>query len=351
MSETLSPSRMNCLLECPRKHYYKYELGIERLEKSKALSFGSAWADFKQRYREGVPAEEAIAKTIEAQQDTTNLSIPMFVAMAAAYNECYGEVQPYSKIYPEVEFDRKMDEVPGDFRAFGRLDAICVTKGGEHVINEDKTTSQDITPGAQYWDRVLFNVQILQYIYETRLLGWDVNRVVYEVSRKPKTERKIVPSLDEKGMKIVTVDATGERAMNKNGTPRQTAGEGFTMQGRLETDEEYANRMKADILADPTRYFAQQDVYVTDDSLVEFAAHRVSCARSILMYREAANGLEKPAQAWPRNVDTGKCRNLCEFCGFCLQGWSVEDGMLPEGYILKRHGQTPQQAEVGASDQ
>lgn len=338
MSETLSPSRMNCLLECPRKHYYKYELGIEKLEKSQALSFGSAWADFKQRWREGVAAEEAIAATVADQQDTTNLNIPMFVAMAAAYDQCYGERQPYAQIFPEVAFDRHMDELPGDFRAYGRLDAICVAKNGEHVINEDKTTSQDITPGASYWDRTLFNVQLLQYIYETRLIGWKVSRVVYEVSRKPKTERKIVPELDENGLKIVIDDATGERALTKSGAPRQAAGEGFTIKGRLETDEEYANRMKADILADPTRWFAQQDVFVTDDQLEDFAAHREACARTIISNRQTASELVKPAQAWPRNVDSMRCK-YCDFCGFCLHGWSVEDGMLPEGYILKRHGQ------------
>ena len=338
MSETLSPSRMNCLLECPRKYYYRYELGIEKLEKSKALSLGSAWANFKELFREGKPIDEAISKTVAGQQDTTNLNIPMFVAMASAYDSCFGDRNVYSHIYPEVEFDRQMPEVPGDFRAFGRLDAICVARNGEHVINEDKTTSQDISPGAPYWDRVLFNVQILQYVFEARKIGWDVSRVVYEVSRKPKTERKVVPELDENGLKIVICDETGERALNKNGTPRQTGGDGFTIQGRMETDEEYAGRMKADILADPTRWFAQRDVYVTDDQLEEFAAHRSACARQILANREAAKGMAKPAQAWPRNVDSGRCRNMCDFCGFCLQGWSVEAGMLPEGYTIKQHG-------------
>lgn len=346
MSETLSPSRMNCLLECPRKHYYKYELGIEKLEKSAALSIGSAWADFKQRWREGVPADEAIEQTVAAQQDTTNLNIPMFVAMSAAYAQCFGDKEIYSEIFPEVDFHRKMDEVPGDFIAHGRLDAICVTKKKEPVVNEDKTTSQDIMPGASYWDRTLFNVQILQYTYEVRLLGWDVRRTIYEVARKPKTERKIVPELDENGMKIVIEEATGERAMNKNGTPRQAAGEGYAVKGRMETDEEYANRMKADILADPVRWFARKDVFVTDDMLEDFAAHRVACARTIVANREAASQLVKPALAWPRNVDSMKCK-YCDFCGFCLQGWSVEDGMLPEGYIIKKHGQPDEESAKG----
>lgn len=337
MSEGLSPSRMNCLLECPRKHYYKYELGIEKLEKSQALSIGSAWADFKQRWREGVPADEAIEKTVADQKDTTNLNIPMFVAMAAAYNECYGDRDLYSHIYPEVEFKRELDELPGNFIAIGRLDAICVAKSGEHVINEDKTTSQDITPGASYWDRTFFNVQILDYIYEVRLKGWDVRRVVYEVARKPKTERKIVPELDENGLKIVIEDATGQRALTKTGAPRQAAGEGFTVKGRMETDEEYAARMKADILADPVRWFAQQDVFVTDDMLLEFAGHRLCCARTIMANRAASKDLAKPAMAWPRNVDSMRCK-YCDYCGFCLHGWSADEELLPEGYVRKEHG-------------
>ena len=344
MSETLSPSRMNCLLECPRKHYYKYELGIEKVEKSKALSLGSAWADFKERFRRGAPVELAVAQVVEVQKDIANLNIPQFVAMATAYGECYGDRDVYRHIYPEVEFKRHMDELPGDFIAIGRLDAICVTHGGEHVINEDKSTSQDISQGAPYWDRLFFNVQALQYVCEVRLLGWDVHRVVYEAARKPKTERKTIPTLDENGQKIVICDETGERAYNKDGKPRQAAGEGFTIQGRMETDDEYAGRMKADIVAAPEKWFAQQDIWVTDDSLDEFACHRLACVRTILANREAGAALADPAKAWPRNVDSMRCR-MCDYCGFCLQGGRPDPDALPEGFISRRHGTQEEQPQ------
>jgi hypothetical protein len=41
-----------------------------------------------------------------------------------------------------------------------------------------------------------------------------------------------------------------------------------------------------------------------------------------------------------------KCK-YCDFYPFCLQGWSVEDGMLPEGYIIKKHGQAQGEAAEG----
>ena len=338
MSETLSPSRMNCLLECPRKHYYKYELGIEKVEKSMALSIGSAWADFKQRFREGVPVEDAVGQVLEAQKDIANLNVSMFIAMATAYGMCYGDRDAYQHIYPEVAFDREMTELPGSFRAIGRLDAIGMTKRGDHVICEDKTAGEDITPGAPYWDRTLFNVQVLQYVYEARMLGWDVSRVVYEVSRKPKTERRTIPELDENGLKIVTVTSTGQRAFNKNGTPRQAGGDGYTIKGRFETDDEYSCRMRNDILAEPEVWFAQRDIWVTDATLAEFAEHRAACVRIILTNRDAAAGMPDPASAWPRNVDSWRCRSKCDFCGFCLQGWSTKPDELPEGYVMKKHG-------------
>jgi hypothetical protein len=344
MSEALSASRMTCLLTCPRQYFYKYELGIERLEKPKALVFGAVWAKFKELYRLNVPLDDAMHQAIASQKDTTNLDTPVFVAMATAYDTCYGNRGVYSHIYPEVEFDRPMTELPGDFRAFGRLDAICVTKAGEHVINEDKTTSVDISPSAPYWDGTLFNVQVLYYVAEVRRLGWNVRRVVYEVSRKPKTERKTIPELDDNGLKIVICDATHERAMNKNGTPRQIAGDGFTFQGRMETDGEYATRLKGDILSDPVKWFAQRDIWVKDAALAEFEGHKAACVRLILSSREAATGMPDPALAWPRNVDSQRCRNKCEYCGFCLQGWSTRPEELPEGYAFtkRNHGTEPE---------
>jgi hypothetical protein len=43
MKELLTASRMAALLACPRKHFWRYELGLRRTVDADALRFGSAW--------------------------------------------------------------------------------------------------------------------------------------------------------------------------------------------------------------------------------------------------------------------------------------------------------------------
>ena len=342
MRETLSASRMNCLLECQRKHYYRYELGVEKAQKSDALLFGAAWADFKQNFRKGMDPESAFGAAIDNQKDKGLLNLPLFVGMAAAYCEIYGAKDDYAALLPEVAYDRPLDEIAGAegmFNAFGRLDAIGCTRRGEHVVFEDKTTSQAIDLDSPYWVRLRFNTQILQYVYEVAQAGWNVWRVVYEVARKPKLEKKIVPELDENGLKVFIDDETGQRVLNKNGSPRQTAGEGTTLRGRQETDEEFAERIKQEILSNPSRYFVRRDVDILSDQLAEFASHRAACANLIAHLREREG--ERREDAWPRNVDSMRCA-WCEFGSPCLQGWSMDPANLPEGFAIKRRTECEQ---------
>jgi len=49
---------------------------------------------------------------------------------------------------------------------------------------------------------------------------------------------------DDDGLKIVTDDETGERVVNANGKPRQSAGPGMTLATRTETAEEYGARLR-----------------------------------------------------------------------------------------------------------
>ena len=41
--ELMTASRMNTLLSCPRKHYWRYEVGMSRVTDAAALRFGTAW--------------------------------------------------------------------------------------------------------------------------------------------------------------------------------------------------------------------------------------------------------------------------------------------------------------------
>ena len=65
MKETLSASRMAAFLACPRKHYYQYELGLEREESAPALRFGSAM----HRALEARANGEGLLESYEAAKD------------------------------------------------------------------------------------------------------------------------------------------------------------------------------------------------------------------------------------------------------------------------------------------
>ena len=72
--------------------------------------------------------------------------------------------------------------------------------------------------------------------------------------------------------------------------------------------------------------------------------HRLACVRTILANREAGAALADPAKAWPRNVDSMRCR-MCDYCGFCLQGGRPDPDALPEGFISRRHGTQEEQPQ------
>ena len=61
MNNILTASRQACLLACPRKHYWRYEIGLQTEAPSLALRFGSAWARAKEAYRKGADYDAALA--------------------------------------------------------------------------------------------------------------------------------------------------------------------------------------------------------------------------------------------------------------------------------------------------
>lgn len=60
-SDVLTNSRLRCFQTCRRKHFYEYELGIERVdaERREALHFGSAWHDVLDTYWQAFNEREA----------------------------------------------------------------------------------------------------------------------------------------------------------------------------------------------------------------------------------------------------------------------------------------------------
>jgi hypothetical protein len=163
------------------------------------------------------------------------------------------------------------------------------------------------------------------------MLGWDVQHIIYDVTRKPCIAPKTVNILDENGLKIVN-DASGQRVFKKDGTPRESGDteKGYVLQTRIETPEEFANRLNADCAFRPEFYFARREVPILDGDVEEFNTQRLVIARNIMTTRLAEKRLVRREQAWARNV--GDACNWCEFSSFCLQNINIDINNPPTGY-------------------
>lgn len=331
MKELLTASRMACLLACPRKHYWRYEVGLKPATDAHALRFGSAWHNAMEARWRGMDYGAALADAIAQADSFEEIDVSMLGGMLAGYYAQYdGVSEVVQTLHPEVEFCLPLDG-SRTFDSAGKIDGLGVLHDGRLVLIEHKTCGEDIGPDSEYWQRLKFNPQIYQYVLAARALGWDVQTVLYDVTRKPGIRPATVPILDEAGGKIVIDDATGQRAMNKNGTPKASGGAGFTVQSRKETPEEYGDRLAADTQARPEFYYARREVPILDQDLAEFETQRLVLGRSILSCRAETRRARMPEHGWPRNVGPMTCK-FCEFDAFCLQNLTVDTDNPPAGF-------------------
>lgn len=179
----LSVSGADCYQSCPRRYYYRYELRRVPLDETEDQRFGKAWHS----YREGKVPEY------------TN---PRLEALNYCYRQYWAD-QPVDILAHEYEF-----EVPAfdgvdltqDLLIVGRLDGI-----GRHLY-EYKTTSSDISPGSQWWERKLLDRQTHVYMGALWALGYDkIRDVTFDVARKPVHKQKSKESPEDFQQRLVEI--------------------------------------------------------------------------------------------------------------------------------------------------
>lgn len=342
-SPLLTHSATSCLATCPRKYYLSYELGVRRKVKAEALRMGSAFHLAAELVGRGLPAAEAIIRALEPYNE-----IPGGVDMAdweiereKVYRLCWGYLTIYAddglKV-TQTEMPFKLPIVDPDsgqphpvLQNAGKIDRIVVREATKSMhVFETKTTSKDLSSGSDYWERLRIDSQITRYMYAARKLGFDVVSVIYDVIRKPATEPHQIPILDENGLKIV-LDRNGERIFktDKKGRatdqPRQSSNldNGWTLQTRRETAQEYGDRLSADILARPEFYFARREIARLDCDLREYEGELWQQAMQLSEMRKYGR--------WYRN--TGACLSpyRCEYTDLCFGHWKDGDP-LPEKF-------------------
>jgi hypothetical protein len=248
-------------------------------------------------------------------------------ALMVVYHETWHTRWPEFQILnveEEFAFPLLNPETEGKSRSFdegGKMDvrARHRTTGRGFVI-EHKTTQDSIAPDSDYWDRLRMDTQCSKYFLAASVDGSDIQSVIYDVIRKPAHRPLAVPIRDADGVKIVN-NADGERVRTKDGKKwRESADteQGYVLQTRPETPEEYEVRLLAVLRESPYDYFAQREVPRLDSDILEYMSDAWATSQQILYFRN--RGL------WPRNPDACDQWGKCAMFDICA-GRATVDGI------------------------
>jgi hypothetical protein len=131
-----------------------------------------------------------------------------------------------------------------------------------------------------------------------------------------------VPVLDEHGNKIV-LDAEGQRVRTAQGKWRQTGDskQGYVLQTRLETVEEFTERLMTEVANEPDKFFARGDV-------VRLNADMTSAFDDVWELAQALQ-YDSVKGRHPRNPDACfQYGRTCPYFAICAGEASADDQQL-----------------------
>lgn len=236
----------------------------------------------------------------------------------------------------------------------GKQDGKIRLEDGRKAVLEHKTTSEDLTPGSEWFRRLQMDSQPSLYVYAARQSDPEVATVLYDFIRKPTIKPTAVPVLDKNGLKIV-LDFAGNRVRNASKKPkkkcydccgtgthrfegygechctlgewRQTAdtSKQFSLLTRRMTPEEWSQKLCDDIAARPDFYFARVEVPRLDSEIEEFMTETWDVQKTI---RET-----QLSGRWYRTVSRDTCP-FCPYFGPCSSKTDISNGIAPEGFVF-----------------
>jgi hypothetical protein len=169
MSLIVSHSELRTFLTCPTKHRFSYGLQRESTApKAEALTKGGQ-------------IDVACADLEAGGQALAPPDAPEIRALVTAWSSYW----PPAQFLAEQHHVKFRFELQSGLDLVGEFDAIG-TYQGRRVILERKSSSEDISPGSAYWQRVeLSDAQVSLYLLAAERLGLGITEILYDVLRKP----------------------------------------------------------------------------------------------------------------------------------------------------------------------
>lgn len=338
--ERLTHSRAASFKQCRKASYYAYELGIRREVDAKPLRMGTA-------YHNGL---EVLANggELETASEAASLS---YAAAPDNYDQWEWEIEEITVramlsgyfwrwmdsglkyICAEQTFSLKIRKPTDDgsvgraipnWEWSGKIDAIVSLVDARLAVKENKLLSESLDNDSPLRRRLQIDSQISGYIVAAREMGYPVDTVLYDVTRKPTIKPNDIPILDGDGLKVV-LDRSGTRVLTKQGKPRQTADTelGYIMVTRKMTPEEWGEKIVADIGERPDYYYARWEIPRLDKDLEEWQAEMYEVQRTISEAQKYGR--------WFKTVSKNTCDH-CPYFGLCSTGWQPDD-KLPSGFV------------------
>lgn len=301
---------------------------------SDALRFGTAFHSMMEIYWTKMVSEAAfdVEKEISdiasryAAENMDEYAANTLLALFDGYvaKNLQSDRSKYETIGVEVEYNAPLlnPETGGKsltYHLAGKLDGIIKNKAdGSIVILEHKTTSSDIDPTSDYWKKLAIDGQVSGYYYGIQFIGYEAQNCLYDVIKKPGLKvSNSVPDLDENGLKIVIDNATGERVFKKDGSPRQSAGDGMTLLVRRETPKEWFDRLSADIQSNLDKYFARMEIARSESDLEDYLFDMWALSKELMEAKKSGRYSRNPAGC---QMFSG-----CEYWDVCTGSASLYD--------------------------
>ena len=245
----------------------------------------------------------------------------LFVAWVNAFTPIL-ETHDVLEVESEFTFPLLNPETEHPSKTFveaGKIDGILKDRrSGILKVLEHKTTADSVDADSNYWPRLAMDSQISKYILSLQSRGIDASTVLYDVIRKPAQRPKGIPLLDDDGVKIV-LDNSGTRVRTKDGKKFRESGDaeqGFVLQTRTETPEEFHQRVLAELQSDIGGYCVQKEIPRSDSDLLEYMRDAWAQSQQILYFRRV--------NLWPRNPSACTAFGTCEFFDLCAGRASVD---------------------------
>lgn len=202
-------SRLRVLRQCPRLHFFRYELGVQTPSTPESR-FGTVGHEALEAYYRAWQEALAIGDSIDAsdEQDRDRLwqavsnRLPAALSVIAssdlspwdqiklrllviAYHERWGS-EPWEILAVEQEFRYQL----GDHLIGGKIDAIIRNRAdGRIYVLEHKFTGSETSLGGTYWERLTLDSQVSIYIDGATMLGHDISGCIYDVIKRPQHEQ------------------------------------------------------------------------------------------------------------------------------------------------------------------